>query len=144
MFAEIMAHHDYVWARVPFLAPMGAAIARRRTGTGAEEVARRIRGLGALLLEHLGAEERLLTRRGAASAADWVGQGMIGDHLMIMTALDEIRDAVARWSEPDRLECRLSRELELLDEHVHAQIALEEALVAARLDAPAYTPWSGL
>jgi len=141
VIAQIMAHHDYVWARVPFLAPMCAAIARHRPG--AEQVARRIRGLGALLLDHLGSEERLLARRGAASAADWVGQGMVGDHLMIMTALDEIRDAVARWRGPDGVERRLSRELALLDEHIHAQISLEEALVAARLDAPELAAWPG-
>lgn len=131
MLDRIMAHHDYVWARLPFLAPMATAIARTRPHAG--NVARRIRGLGSLLLGHLGEEERLLAGDSTA-AVSLIGNGMMGEHLMISTALDEIRDAVARWPDPNELERRLGSELALLDEHLQAQIALEEMLVATRLD----------
>ena len=88
-----------------------------------------------MLLDHLGQEERLLAGQGAASAATWVGNGMLGDHLMISTALDEILDAVARWDGPATvLEGRLGEELAMLAEHVHAQIALEETLVTTCLE----------
>lgn len=130
MYDEIMGHHDYVWARVPFLAPMAAAIARCRPN--AANVARRLRGLGSLLLGHLGQEERLLAGD-AAAAVSLIGSGMMGDHLMIATALDEIRDAVARWPVSSEQERRLGSELALLDEHLQAQIALEERFVATLL-----------
>jgi hypothetical protein len=130
MLDRIMVHHDYVWARLPFLAPMAVAIARHRPR--AANVARRIRGLGSLLLGHLHEEERLLTGD-ATAAVSLIGNGMMGDHLMISTALDEIRDAVARWTCPSELERHLGSELALLDEHLQAQIALEEMLVTTRL-----------
>ena len=125
-----MDHHDYVWARVPFLAPMAAAIARCRPS--AKDVARRLRGLGSLLLDHLGEEERLFAGDKDA-AVGLIGNGMMGEHLMISTALDEIRDAVARWPVPSELERRLGSELALLDQHLQAQIALEESFVATLL-----------
>jgi hypothetical protein len=109
---------------------MAAMIARCRPS--AVDVARRLRGLASLLLGHLREEERLLV--GDASAAvTLVSNGLLGDHLMIAAALDEIRDAVARWTDPSVLEQRLGTELALLDEHLEAQIALVEMYVAARL-----------
>ena len=135
MYAQIMIHHDYVWARTPFLAPMAATIARRRPS--AAFVAHRLDGLAKLLFGHLREEERLLV--GDASAAvTLIGNGMIDDHLMIATALDEIRDAVARWTHPSVLEQRLGNELAALDEHIQAQFALEEMYVAARIGAREY------
>jgi hypothetical protein len=130
MLDRIMAHHDYVWARLPFLAPMAVAIARHRPV--AANVARRIRRLGSLLLGHLDEEERLLAGD-ATAAVSLIGNGMMGEHLMISTALDEIRDAVARWSNPNELERHFGSELALLDEHLQAQIALEEQLVTTWL-----------
>ena len=134
MFALVVPHRDYVHARLPFVLPMAVAAARRRLID--EDLARRIVALGALLLEHLANEEPFLAAQGATSASTWVGSGMLGDHLMIATSLDEILDAVSRWSAPvTELERRLGGELADLGDHVHAQIALEETLVAARLAA---------
>jgi hypothetical protein len=127
VYRRIMVHHDYVWARIPFLAPMAAAVARYRPN--AANVARRLRGLATLLLRHLGEEEQFLAGD-ADAAVSLIGNGMMGEHLMISTALDEIRDAAARWPVQSELERRLGSELALLDEHLQAQIALEEQFVA--------------
>jgi hypothetical protein len=134
---EIMEHHDYVWARLPFVGPMALAVARRRPEPMADELARLIIELRPIVLEHLDHEERLLG--GHALAATWIRAGMHADHAMIASALDRIREAVARspWSsEPgaDELECTLRGELALLDQHVSAQISLEEELVEKQLD----------
>lgn len=123
---------DYVWDRLPLIAPMAAAIARRRTG--ARDVALRITGLVTLILEHLAKEEPLLASGDATSATVWVERGMLGDHLMIAVALDEILDAVAAWTGPmSQLERWLSEELLVIAELVHAQIAREETQMARRL-----------
>jgi len=132
MAVPLVDHQDFIWARVPVLAPMAETIARRREV--AREVATRIKALGQMLLDHLDAEQRMLASDGAAAAASWVGTGMLGDHMTIATALDELIAVVARWDGPATvLERRFGDELAVLAEHIYAQIALEEAEVTARL-----------
>ncbi|MEO8548479.1 MAG: hypothetical protein ABI678_00825 [Kofleriaceae bacterium] len=123
---------EYLWDRLPLMAPMALAIARRRDG--ARDVALRITALVALLVEHLGKEEQLLAGDDPASATTWVERGMVGEHLMIAIALDEVVDAVASWTGPiSQLERWLGDELQVLAEQIHAEIAREETQMARRL-----------
>jgi hypothetical protein len=134
VLARIMAHHDYVWARLPFLAPMALAIARRQPAVAA--IAQRLTCLGPLVLDHLRMEEHALRASDVVSAVAWIGDGMLVDHLAIASAVHEIRASVAGWGAGKELvgvERRFAMELAMLDDHVTAQIALEEELLAKRI-----------
>jgi hypothetical protein len=129
----LVSHEEFLWARMPFLAPMADAIARQRSV--ARLVTHKLDALVRLLLDHLGAEQRLLARPGAAAVAAWIGQGMVRDHVAISAALDEILVAVASWQGPTTvLERRFRDELAILAQELDAQITLEELLMTQRLE----------
>lgn len=127
-------HHDYVWARLPFVVPMAIAAARRRGDRTTRELARLIVELQPLLLGHLDREEALLAHR--ASATTRMRDGMHADHLAVIALIDRIRSVAGidyqTRAGADPTELALYVELALLDDHVQAQIAIEEHLMAWR------------
>jgi iron-sulfur cluster repair protein YtfE (RIC family) len=128
-------HHDYVWARLPFVVPMAIAAARRRGDGTAYELARSIVELQPLLLGHLDREEALLAHRASASVTTRVRDGMHADHLAVIALIDHIRFVAAEYQAragADPTERALYLELARLDGHIQAQIALEEHLMAWR------------
>lgn len=128
-------HHDYVWARLPFVVPMAIAAARRRGDGTAYELARSIVELQPLLLGHLDREEALLAHRASASVTTRVRDGMHADHLAVIALIDHIRFVAAEYQAragADPTESALYLELARLDGHIQAQIALEEHLMAWR------------
>jgi iron-sulfur cluster repair protein YtfE (RIC family) len=130
----IMNHHDYVWARLPFVVQMAIAAARRRGDATAHELARLVRVLRPLLLDHLDREEAMLVDRSAASVTARIREGMHAEHLAVSAVIDQIRVAAGRdyqardGAEPT--ERALYLELAQLDAHVRTQIVIEERLMA--------------
>jgi iron-sulfur cluster repair protein YtfE (RIC family) len=134
---QIMDHHDYVWARLPFVPPMALAVARRRCEPSTDELVRLIVKLQTLLLDHLAREERLLAAQAAAATVITVGERMHTDHVLIGSVLARIREVAAgcQWhpqSGVADLERAFCDELAQLHEHVTSQIGLEEALARSR------------
>ncbi|CAN5535796.1 hypothetical protein BH11MYX1_BH11MYX1_47430 [soil metagenome] len=130
----VMHHHDYVWARLPFVVPMAIAAARRRGDGAAHELARPVRVLQPLLLDHLDREEAMLVHRTAASVTTRIREGMHADHLAVGTVIEQIRAVAGRDYQTragaESTERALYLELARLDDHVRAQIAIEENLMA--------------
>ncbi len=129
---RIMEHHDYVWARLPFVPAMAIAIARRRRDSSTDELARLVIELQGMVLDHLAREERSL------AGQDRAGDQLHADHVSIGLMLGRIHALAASCqcsAEPaiTDLERAFRNELALLYEHVTSQIGLEEAL-AERAD----------
>ncbi len=130
----IADHHDYVWARLPFIVPMAVAVARRRGDRSADTLARMMVELRPLVLSHLEREERLLV---TSSVSPTIHDRLHTEHLAVTTLLEHIRDATS-YSERvhhgtiDPTERALYSELACLDDHLAAQIALEEQLLCER------------
>lgn len=125
--ATIIAdHHDYVWARLPFIVPMAVAVARRTGDRMARELAQMTVELRPLLLGHLEREERLLV---APSVAE--SDRLRAEHLAVTSLLQLIRGAtgLAEHGFADPTARALHSELAALDEHLAAQIALEDELM---------------
>jgi len=123
-------HHDYVWARLPFVLPMAIVAARRRGDPVAAELECLVRVLQPLLLDHLGREETALAHR---SDTTGVRDGLHADHLAVLDVIDRIRAAAgddyhAREG-AGPTERALYLELARLDRHIRTQIALEEDLL---------------
>lgn len=128
-------HHDYVWARMPFVVPMAAAVARRRNDPRSHELADALRVLYRSLVAHLDREERFFEKAGRANAVDWVGADLHADHLMVCTMLDRIRELAASLHEgTSPLERELYAELARLDAHLSTQIEIEELIVIDQLE----------
>jgi iron-sulfur cluster repair protein YtfE (RIC family) len=125
-------HHDYVWARLPFVVPMAIAAARRRGDRTTRELARLIVELRPLLLGHLDREEALL-HQAAAAVTTRLRNGMHSDHVAVIALLEQMRDLAGNdyhvRDGADPTERALYLELARLDEHVHAQINIEEHLM---------------
>ena len=124
-------HHDYVWARLPFVVPMAIAAARRRCDRSTRELARTIVELQPLLLGHLQREEAFVAGRAAAS----VNARMHADHVAVIALIDHMRSVTGNYRArdgADPTERALYLELARLEDHVQAQIAIEEQLVAWR------------
>ncbi len=131
-------HHDYVWARMPFVVPMAAAVARRRNDAMAQELADTLRLLYASLVAHLDREERFFARSGRANAVEWVGADLHADHMMVGSMLDRIRQLatslLAKHESSSPLERGLYAELACLDAHLSTQMELEELIVIDQLE----------
>jgi iron-sulfur cluster repair protein YtfE (RIC family) len=129
-------HHDYVWARLPFVVPMAIAAARRRGDRTTRELARLVVELQPLLLGHLDREEALLAHRAAASVTTRIRDGMHADHVAVISLIEHIRFVAGTEYQAragaDPTERVLYLELACLDDHVQAQIAIEEHLMAWR------------
>jgi iron-sulfur cluster repair protein YtfE (RIC family) len=129
----VAEHHDYVWARLPFVVPMAIAAARRRGDRTTRELARLLVELAPLLLGHLDREETLLAHRAAVSVGMRIRAGIYADHVAVIALIDRIR-AVAGTEYEVRTgahptERALFLELARLDMHVQTQITLEEQLM---------------
>ncbi|MEO6773354.1 MAG: hypothetical protein ABI467_10045 [Kofleriaceae bacterium] len=129
----VMNLHDYVWARLPFVVPMAIAASRARGDDGSRELAHLVRGLQPLLLDHLGREEAMLVERSAAAVRLRLRDGIHADHHAVSTVIDQIRAVTGRAYRAREgagpAERALYVELARLDEHVRAQIAIEEHLL---------------
>lgn len=120
-------HHDYVWARLPFVVPMAITAARRRGDPTARELARLMVELRPLLIDHLEREERMDLAPATTT--------LHAEHVAVTSLLDHIREIAGgdyRAPSTDPTVNALYLELARLDEHLDAQIALEEHLMAWR------------
>jgi iron-sulfur cluster repair protein YtfE (RIC family) len=131
--SAIAEHHDYVWARLPFIVPMAVAVARRRGDRIAHALAGMMVELRPLVLGHLEREEQQLAGHPVTPT---IHDRLHADHVAVTTLLDRIRNATGN-AEHDRdctdpTERVLYSELARLDEHLAAQITLEEHLMACR------------
>ena len=146
-------HHDYVWARLPYLVPMAAKIARecRQGRDGCAELAGLVVDLRSLLLDHLDREERVLATLAREADSSFVTERITAlhvEHLEIGDLLERIRP-LTLLDPPEgagacATERALHRELALLDDHVRCQILLEERVLAARFaPSPNFSPCRG-
>ncbi len=129
----VMNHHDYVWARLPFIVPMAIAAARGRGDGTAHELSQLVRLLQPLLLDHLVREEAMIVERSAASVTARIREEMHAEHLAVSNVVDQIRAAAGRDYHArlgaEQSERALYLELAKLDDHIRAQIAIEEHLM---------------
>ena len=130
----IATHHDHVWGRLPFLAPMAARVDCDR----APEVrlAPLVTALHDLLFAHLDREDRvLLAIANDQRPADLPARAarLHDEHRVASELLDRIRaglgDSYAASDAAGPTERALRAELADLDAHLRAQIQLEEALL---------------
>jgi iron-sulfur cluster repair protein YtfE (RIC family) len=139
--AEIIAtHHDHVWGRLPFLAPMAARVERERGPARGGRLRRLIGELHALLFAHLDREDRVLLAIAHSAAAPEVhgrASRLHEEHAVVVDLLDRIRGEVGGGFHPgpdagptERLLCS---ELSELDDHLREQIRLEEAVISPYL-----------
>ncbi len=126
---RIVEHHDYIWARLPFVIPMALAVARRRGDPRSHALARELVALRPVVLDHLAREEVALALHSARAISD----RLHADHVALATMLVRLREDAADASSADQeaTERRLFAELAQLDLHLAEQIALEERLLAA-------------
>ena len=125
---RLVEHHDYIWARLPFVIPMAFAVARRRGDHRSQVLARDLVTLRPLVLDHLTREERALALRSARA----IRERLHADHLGLAGMLGHLRDDAAEaYLGPDRdaTERLLFAELAVLDMHLVEQIALEDRML---------------
>ncbi len=126
---RLVDHHDYIWARLPFLVPMALAVARRRGDDRAHAIADALLALHPIVLDHLAREERALALHSARAIRDRLHD----DHVAVNDLLARLREEAAAASAAGQsstpTERELFAELVLLDTHIAAQIALEERLL---------------
>lgn len=137
----IETHHDHVWGRLPFLGPMAARIDRERGHGG--RLTDLIGRLHDVLFDHLDREDRVLLAIACDHATPDVGPRaarLHDEHVVVIALLDELRAEVGgdfrapNASGPTaRLLCA---ELASLEQHLRAQIELEEAVLGAHLETP--------
>lgn len=127
---RLIDHHDYIWARLPFVVPMALAVARRRHNRCADALARGLLELRPIVLDHLAREEHALALRTARAIRDRLHV----DHLAVAKLLATLREDAAQTAAEEAgggaTEHALFAELAQLDAHLAAQIALEEQLLA--------------
>lgn len=136
--------HDYLWARLPFLVPMAAKIARASCGTSAAcgPLAQLVDQLRSLTLRHLDREERLLARL-SALRDDGL---MIGELASLRAEHCELQDLLGRVciiaglpEAPAAGACptihAFHQELRSLDRHLREQIRIEDEILGSRIAA---------
>jgi iron-sulfur cluster repair protein YtfE (RIC family) len=141
---RIATDHDYIWARLPFVAPMAVKLAHEcRTGQDrCSELVELVVELRALLLDHLEREEHTL----ACLAPDvHLARAELAslheEHVLIGALLARIRAALDgipgdRCSTERALDSEIAR----LDHHVRIQVALEESILAGYVASAAGGP----
>lgn len=125
---RLVDHHDYIWARLPFVIPMALAVARRRRDPRSHALARDLVALRPVVLDHLAREEQALALRSAHTICD----RLHADHVALGNMLAHLRDDAADASsgrEQEATERRLFTELARLYLHLEDQIALEERML---------------
>lgn len=134
----IAAQHDYVWARLPYLVPMAAKVARLcGPDDGSADLVGLLVQLRLLLLDHLDREEHMLSvlddESDPGRVIDCIA-ALHAEHLAVCHLLERIRTlwSLDHHAADGATERALHHELGLLDDHVRKQIALEERLLAAR------------
>lgn len=127
--------HDYVWARLPFLVPMAAKIARTCRGTGAacSRLADLVDELHEVALRHLDREERILARlssnRDDRLTIDELA-ALSAEHRQLLALLTGVCDAAGLPPSPAEDACPtvhlFHQELRSLDQHLRCQIRIED------------------
>lgn len=140
----LLDDHDYIWARLPFLAPMAARLARTCPGAGERctELAGLVGDLHRLVLDHLAVEERILSGISDAREPDLVLDRVAGlhrEHLAIQALLESVEHAadLPRTPRPCGAMDAFAGELRRIGDHVRSQIQIEEEILAPRLTHPA-------
>ena len=128
---RVVEHHDYIWARLPFIVPMALAVARRRADHDADALVRDLFALRPIVLDHLSREERAHAQGSARAIRDRLHD----DHLAVAELLAHLRvnaaEVAAHDTEPDATAHALLAEIAQLDVCLAEQIILEEKLLAA-------------
>ncbi len=140
--AAIASNHDYIWARLPYLVPMAAKIAKQ-CRLGDRHCADRavlVAELRSILLDHLDREEHLLSSLVGEADPRLVAErisGLHAEHHAVAALLDRIRAlaSVDRHTGDDacNAERALRDELAAMDDHVRRQIVIEERVLATCL-----------
>ena len=142
----VSTHHDYIWARLPFLIPMAAKLVRvcGQQADACACLAARVSELRTVLLDHLEREEQQLTTLLHHRDADSVQQQleeMHAAHLVVAALLRRVCEAAGLDQQPRPKACPTERalyaELGRINHHIRAQVALEERVLAPRLAAAA-------
>ncbi len=127
---RLIDHHDYIWARLPFVVPMAFAVARRRRNRRAEALARGLLELRPIVLDHRAREEHALVLRTARAIRDRLHVDHLAVAKLLATLREDAAQAAAEEAGGGATEHALFAELAQLDAHLAAQIALEEKLLA--------------
>lgn len=134
-------HHDYVWARLPFLVPMAAKIAGTCCGAGPQctRLAQLVDRLHAITLRHLDREEAILRNVGHLGSSEMVLEeitNLRGEHRQVWRTLTQVCE-LAEVSEAHVDACptvhAFYEELRALDHHLRTQMHIEDGILGPRL-----------
>ena len=137
--AAIASNHDYIWARLPYLVPMAAKVAKQcRLGDRhCADRAALVAELRSILLDHLDREEHILSSLVGEADPQLVAErirGLHAEHQAVAALLDHIRALASldRHAGDDACaaELALRNELAAMDAHVRLQIDAEERVLA--------------
>ena len=131
--AHVLAtHHDHVWGRLPFLAPMAVRVDRERPDHA--RLTPLITALHDLLFSHLEREDRvLLAIANDERSPDLSARAarLRDEHALARDLLDCIRTRLAAApTTAGPTERALRSELADLDTHLREQIRIEETVIA--------------
>ena len=130
-------HQEVMWGRLPFLVPMAARVASscRRSGRDCSELAPLVAELRSLLLDHLDREDHVLARAlEEPGGQDGIVAELHREHLAVLDLLGRVSATALRALPESGGDCAVERafrrELALIDDHIRAQVELEEELLA--------------
>jgi iron-sulfur cluster repair protein YtfE (RIC family) len=142
----IAVHHDYLWARLPFLVPMAAKLTRQPCGAGTTcpDLAEIVAELRTLVLDHLDREEQVLV----AACGEPITEGVLAriaalhqEHLALERLLERVQVSSGLAARLPPEACPTQRafysELDQICVHVRSQIKIEGEILAPRLAAAA-------
>ena len=139
MLTHTTNSHDYLWARLPFLVPMAAKIARRCGGSGpdCDRLAELVARLHSKLLSHLDHEERVLATLSCDRDNEWIVDCLAelrAQHQQLLQLLEEVCEAAGLPREPGTDACPTVHafydELARLDRYLRAQLTIEDRVFA--------------
>lgn len=142
----VAAHHDLLWARLPFLVPMAAKLAKNRCGDKGSylEIVSLVVELKTLVLDHLEREEKTLSlacENGDANLLAESVDALHREHVAIRALLDRVRAAAIRpLVSGCATERALHHDLERIDQHVRTHIIIEEEILARAIRLNDATP----
>tara|TARA_R110002096_G_scaffold16898_14_gene58201 strand:+ start:43637 stop:44356 length:720 start_codon:yes stop_codon:yes gene_type:complete len=130
-------HHDYVWARLPFLVPMVAKIARLSGTAPWTRLVVLVNRLHAVVLSHLDREEHMLARFDKESDKTLIDEQLAtlrNEHDDIWHLLRQVCDA-AEVLEPtvEALSTVVAfrEELHRIQQHLRTQMQIEDDILSA-------------
>lgn len=138
----VATHHDYIWARLPFLVPMAAKLTREcgRSSPACARLAELVSELQTLVLGHLERDERDLAALAQSRDPAVVRRRlatMHAEHRALGDLLGQVRGAAGLHQKTSASACATERalygELERLECHLRSQVLIEREILAPRL-----------